>query len=90
MVIGLEPRKKIPVLEKNQQAMSEQNQSSNSPQMPMHMERDDNILHMLLGYYNTFVRPYLWLYPTALILFLAGGVIYLKTAIPLYSSTARC
>ena len=53
------------------------------------IENEDNILQTLFGYFATFVRPYLWLYPTAAILFLAGGILYLRTATPIYSSTAE-
>ena len=53
------------------------------------IENEDNILQTLFGYFATFVRPYLWLYPTAVILFLAGGILYLRTATPIYSSTAE-
>ena len=44
------------------------------------IENEDNILQTLFGYFATFVRPYLWLYPTAVILFLAGGILFLRTA----------
>ncbi|MBR3651865.1 MAG: hypothetical protein IKN52_16555, partial [Victivallales bacterium] len=68
--------------------MSEQQPQTIQPQMPS-IENEDNILQTLFGYFATFVRPYLWLYPTAVILFLAGGILFLRTATPIYSSTAE-
>ena len=50
-------------------------------------EDEDNILKTLLQYYQTFVRPYLWLYPVAVILLLGGGFLFLRTVEPLYDST---
>lgn len=52
-------------------------------------QNEDNFLQTALACYNTYVRPYLWLYPTAAILFLAAGFIYLHTAVPIYSSTCE-
>ena len=68
--------------------MSEQQPQQIQQQMPS-IENEDNILQTLFGYFATFVRPYLWLYPTAVILFLAGGILFLRTATPIYSSTAE-
>ena len=52
-------------------------------------ESEENILRTALEYFHTFVRPYLWLYPVSVILFLAGGFLYLRTLVPLYSSTTE-
>ena len=68
--------------------MSEQ-QPQPQQQMMHNPENEDNILQTLFGYFATFVRPYMWLYPTAAILFLAGGLLFIKTATPIYSSTAE-
>lgn len=70
----------------------ENNASTNTSSLPAGLSQDseqDNILHTLLEGYSVYVRPYLWLDILTVILFLIGGVVYLKTAIPLYRSTCQ-
>ncbi|MDD4097696.1 MAG: Wzz/FepE/Etk N-terminal domain-containing protein, partial [Lentisphaeria bacterium] len=57
--------------------------------LPPHEQEEENFMHLLLGYYNTYVRQYFWLYPTAVLLFIAAAFIYLRTQVPLYRSTCQ-
>ena len=70
---------------------SQQQQISvqNAPAQGLDNASEENILQIALKYYFTYVRPYLWLYPAGVILFLLAGFIYLQTATPLYRSKTR-
>ncbi|MDD3695360.1 MAG: hypothetical protein PHG44_05265, partial [Lentisphaeria bacterium] len=57
--------------------------------IPGSESEQDNILHLVFDAYSTYVRPYLWLDLLAIVLFLIGGVIYLKTTVPLFRSKAQ-
>ena len=69
--------------------MTELNASELSQQQQIVGDSEENMLQVALNYYSTYVRPYWWLYPVGIILAVIGGMIYLRTAIPLYRSTAR-
>ncbi|MBQ6474199.1 MAG: hypothetical protein IJJ33_19590, partial [Victivallales bacterium] len=49
----------------------------------------DNLVELAFRLFMTYVRPYLWLYAVTVILFLAAGYVFLKTATPIYESTAQ-
>lgn len=61
----------------------------NAASLPPSAPEEENFLHLLLGYYNAYVRQYFWLYPTAVLLFVAAAFIYLRTQVPLYRSTCQ-
>ena len=69
-----------------------QNTPAAAPKAPLlnvNDTQDDNLLYTILGYYHTFVKPYLWLYPLSVILFLIGGFIFLRTAVPIYQAQSQ-
>ena len=53
------------------------------------LQSEENIFQTAMEYYRTFVRPYIWLYPVALVLFVAGAFLFLRTAVPRYRATAE-
>jgi len=66
-----------------------QQPTSSATALPPTVPEEDNFMRLLLGYYNTYVRQYFWLYPTAILLFAAAAFIYLRTQVPLYRSTCQ-
>ena len=76
----------------------ENNTPANTTSLPAGLSQDaeqDNILHTFLEGYSVYVRPYIWLDILAVILFLIGGIVYLKRRFPYivqpvsYMSTVR-
>ena len=70
--------------------MTEQQQTSPVKGMGApNLQSEENIFQTAMEYYRTFVRPYIWLYPVALVLFVAGAFLFLRTAVPRYRATAE-
>ena len=65
-----------------------ENQVNNEQAGIGQVETEDNFLQIAMGYIYTYVKPYFWLYPTAVVLALAGAFIYLRTAVPIYQTSS--
>ena len=67
----------------------ENNVAQNPQAQAIQVAQEENVLDLALKIYRTYVRPYFWIYPSSLVLFLLGGIIVLFSMTPKFRSTCR-
>ena len=63
--------------------------AQNTQAQAIQSAQEENVLDLALKIYRTYVRPYFWIYPSSVILFLLGGILVLFSMTPRYRSTCR-
>ncbi|MBQ7175889.1 MAG: polysaccharide biosynthesis tyrosine autokinase [Victivallales bacterium] len=73
------------------ESLQQQQQTAAQNAVPQVLDdaSEENVLQTALKYFYMYVRPYIWLYPASVVLFVLAGFIYLQTITPLYRSHTR-